>query len=70
MNSTSQNKPEQETKFPDRKQDLDHRDLDEYMRKHNVRQILTQMIAHCVEKRSEDPLQGAIEFLEDYHPPN
>ena len=31
--------------FPDRKQELDHRDVDKYMESHNVRDILAEMIA-------------------------
>ena len=56
-------------KFPDRKQDLDHRELDKYMADKKIRLILTDMIAYLVEKRSEDHLQGAIDFLSQYKVP-
>jgi hypothetical protein len=52
--------------FPDRKQDVDHRELNSYMEKHEVREILAGMIAYLVENRSEDHLQGAIDFLNQY----
>lgn len=55
--------------FPDRKQELDHRDVDKYMDSHNVRDILAEMIAYLVEHRSEDHIQGAIDFLEQYKKP-
>ena len=61
--------PVDEQKFPDRKQDLDHRELDDYMRKHHVRELFSSMIAYLVENRSEDTLQGALEFLDQYQPP-
>ena len=57
---------QEEQKFPDRKQDLDHRELDKYMEEHKVRDVLAQMIAHLVEHRCEDHIQGAIDFLEQY----
>jgi hypothetical protein len=53
--------------FPDRKQDLDHRGLNAYMEQHKVRDILWEMIAYLVEQRSEDHIQGALDFLEQYH---
>lgn len=59
---------EQEAKFPDRKQDLDHRELDQYMEEHKIRKILTEMIAHLVENRCEDHIQGSIDFLSSYKP--
>ena len=57
-----------EEKFPDRKQDLDHRELDKYMQEKKIRLILTDMIAYLVENRCEDHLQGAIDFLSNYKP--
>ena len=60
----------QEEKFPDRKQDLDHRELDKYMQEKKIRLILTDMIAYLAEKRCEDHLQGAIDFLSSYTVPN
>jgi hypothetical protein len=54
-------------KFPERKQDLDHRELDQYMKDKKVRTILTDMIAYLVENRCEDQLDGAIKFLSEYH---
>jgi hypothetical protein len=54
--------------IPDRRQDLDHRELQEYMEKHRVRDILTEMIAYLVEHRSADHLQGALDFLNQYKP--
>jgi hypothetical protein len=53
-------------KFPERKQDVDHRELNEYMEQKGVRDILAAMIAYLVEHRSEDHLQGAIDFLSEY----
>ena len=64
--------PEQSTeeqKFPDRKQDLDHRELDNYMKKHHIRELFSSMLAYLVENRSEDTLAGAIAFLDQYQPP-
>lgn len=71
MNSQQDRPPEEdpESKFPDRKQDLDHRELQAYMEKHHIRQMFAQMIAYLVEKRSEDTLVGALEFLDKYQPP-
>ena len=59
----------QEEKFPDRKQDLDHRELDKYMQEKKIRIILTDMIAYLVEQRCDDTLQGAIDFLSEYKVP-
>ena len=67
MNSTAEEKTEQqEEHFPDRKQELDHRDVDKYMEGHKVRDVLAEMIAYLVEHRSEDHVQGAIDFFEQY----
>jgi hypothetical protein len=52
--------------FPDRKQDLDHRALEKYMEEHKIRSILAEMIAYLVERRADDHIQGAIDFLEQY----
>jgi hypothetical protein len=52
--------------FPDRKQDLDHRELNAYMEKNKIRDILAEMIAYLVEHRSEDHIQGALDFLDAY----
>jgi hypothetical protein len=52
--------------FPDRKQDLDHRGLNGYMEKNRIRDILAELIAYLVEHRSEDHIQGALDFLEQY----
>jgi hypothetical protein len=54
--------------FPDRRQDLDHRDLQQYMEQKRVREILTEMIVYLVENRSLDHIQGAIDFLNQYNP--
>ena len=62
--------PDIEAPFPERRQDLDHRDLQKYMDNHKIKLMLTQMISYLVEKRSEDHLQGAIDFLKTYKPPN
>ena len=64
------NPDQQEEKFPDRKQDLDHRELEKYMKEKKIRVILTDMIAYLVENRCEDHLQGAIDFLSNYKVPN
>ena len=65
-----ENPDQQEEKFPDRKQDLDHRELEKYMKEKKIRVILTDMIAYLVENRCEDHLQGAIDFLSNYKVPN
>lgn len=57
-----------EPKFPDRKQDLDHRELEKYMEEHKVREILTEIMAYLVENRCDDPIQGSIDFLKEYKP--
>lgn len=56
----------EEQNFPDRKQDLNHRALDKYMQEHEIRKIFTEMLAYLVEKRSEDTLQGCLDFLQGY----
>lgn len=68
MNKEQEHQKEEklEQKFPDRKQDLDHRSLDKYMEEHKVRDILAEMIAYLVEHRSEDHIQGCIDFLDQY----
>ena len=69
MNSSTEDKKkeeQEEQRFPDRKQDLDHRELDKYMEQHKVRDVLAEMIAFLVERRSDDHIQGAIDFFEQY----
>lgn len=56
----------EEVKFPDRKQELDHRELEKYMEEKNVRKLFCDMLAFLVEKRCSDTLEGIIEFLKDY----
>jgi hypothetical protein len=53
-------------KFPDRRADLDHRDLNEYMETKKVRSILTEMICYLVEQRADDHIDGAIRFFDQY----
>lgn len=48
----------------ERKQDLDHRELQEYMEQHNIRGLFSEMLAYLVENQCEDHLQGMISFLE------
>lgn len=67
-NASQASKVEEEAQFPDRKQDLDHRELEKYMEDHKIRDILTEMMAHLVENRCEDPIQGCIDFIESYKP--
>ena len=67
VSNASSIKDEEVPYFPDRKQDLDHRELEQYMEEHKVRDILAEMIAHLVENRSEDPIQGALDFIENYN---
>ena len=63
-----ENTPDQiDEKFPDRKQDLDHRELYYYMQEKKIRHILTDMIAYLVVHRYEDHLQGAIDFFLNTH---
>jgi hypothetical protein len=52
--------------FPDRKQDLYHLGLNAYMEQHKVRDILFEMIPYLVEQRSEDHIQGALDFLDQH----
>ena len=54
---------QEEQKFPDRKQDLDHRELDKYMKEKEVRPLFVEMISYLVENRCEDVIQGSIDFL-------
>jgi hypothetical protein len=56
----------QPQKIPDRRADLDHRELDDYMKEKGVRSILTEMICYLVERRSEDHITGALQFLNEY----
>ena len=58
--------PESERKFPSRRQELDHRELNKYMEDHKIRELFTQMIAYLVENRCEDHVQGALDFLHKY----
>ena len=54
-----------EIPFPDRKQDLDHRDIQKYMDQHQIRSLLTEMISYLVENRPTDHIQGSIDFLKN-----
>lgn len=62
-------KDQEPPQFPDRKQDLDHREVDKYMEDHKVRDVLAEMIAYLVEHRCDDHIQGAIDFLDQYKKP-
>ena len=55
-----------EEKFPDRKQDLDHRELENYMQEKGVRKLFCDMLAFLVEQRPDDTLEGMLKFLNEH----